>query len=56
MLPVAVWPPTVTLRVSVPSTNVSSKLAMVTLKLATPAGTLRLPPTRVTPLLKVMPV
>ena len=54
MVPTAVTPPTVRLYVSeAPSSMASCVVGVVIVKLVTPAGTIRLPPTRVTPPEKV---
>ena len=53
MVPVAVTPPKLSGTVSVGSFSVSCTVGRVTEKLVTPAGTIRLPPTSVTPSLNV---
>ena len=53
IVPVPVVPPTVSSTVSFGSSTVSLVVGTVTVKLVTPAGTVKLPPLNVTPLLKV---
>ena len=52
MFAVPVTPPTERVNASAGSLTVSLTVGTVTVKLVTPAGTLILPPVRVTPLLK----
>ena len=53
IVPVPVVPPTVSSTVSFGSSTVSLVVGTVTVKLVTPAGTVKLPPLNVTPLLNV---